>query len=257
MTTIQFSHSNGFPAKSYTTFLQKLPSSYDLQFVNTFGTGKYPVDRGWEQMTRELEEQVKGKQTPIVGLGHSLGAVLTLKLAAKHPEYFKGIIVIEPPLFFGYQAFLFRWAQRLGMALQANPLAKRALSRRNQFQNKEEAFQYFREKRLFKSFHPDCLQDYLDHGLKSIDDTLQLTIPREVESQIFMNIPTRLNWHIPLPIYFLYSEKFPVLTRESIKMLQTKLPEANFIPLQDGGHMYPLEKPQECAQLITKILHDI
>lgn len=257
MTTIQFSHSNGFPAKSYSTFLQFLPASYDLQFVNAFGTGTYPVDRGWNEMTRELEEQVKSKQEPVIGLGHSLGAVLTLKLAAQHPEYFKGIIVIEPPLFFGYQAFLFRWAQRLGLALKVNPLAKRALSRKNQFQNKEEAYHYFSKKKLFRSFHPDCLQDYLTYGLKPSEDSLQLTIPREVESQIFMNIPTRLNWHISVPLYFLYADKFPVLSQESIKILQAKLPEATFIPLADGGHMYPLEKPQECAQLIAKILHDI
>lgn len=257
MPSIQFSHSNGFPAKSYATFLQYLPPQYDLHYVNAFGTGDFPVDLGWKSMTRELEEQVKRRQEPVIGLGHSLGAVLTLKLASQHPEYFRGIVLIEPPLVFGSNALFQRIAQSLGMAQRVNPLAKRALSRKYQFNSLEEADQYFRTKKLFKSFHPDCFQDYLTHGLEKSGDTYQLVVPREIESHIFKTLPTRMNWDIPLPIYFLYSDRFPVLSPESIEILKAKLPQAHFIPLEDGGHMYPLEKPQECGQLIAKILHDI
>ncbi len=257
MGIIQFSHSNGFPAKSYTTFFQHLPGHYDLHYVNKFGTGPFPVDRGWQQMTQELKQSVLQHGEPVIGLGHSLGAVLTLKLAALHPELFKVIILMEPPLVHGQRAFMHRIAQIAGFTESINPLAKRALQRKDTFESREEAFSYFQGKKLFQSFHPDCFQDYITHGLEPKGDRLQLAIPKEIESQIFKNLPTHFNWNINVPLHFLYSNRFPVIPREVVNFLKKKIPQASFIPFEDGGHMYPLEKPEECAKLISKILNGI
>ncbi|MEM6629178.1 MAG: alpha/beta hydrolase [Bacteroidota bacterium] len=254
MEIIQFSHSNGFPASTYSTFFNYLPAQFELRYIEKFGMNAYQAQRGWDELTLELVEAVRTAQKPVIGLGHSLGGVLTYKAACRFPELFKAVIVIEPPIVLGRTARIIYLSQILGIGERMNPLAKRARVRKNYFSSRDEAFEYFRGKRLFKGFHPDSFQDYITHGLESSGEGIKLGIPRALEADIFNTLPTRYDWNFPLPLYFLYATSYPVLTERVILSLKKLLPQATFMPFSDGGHMYPMENPSACASTINKIL---
>ena len=254
MGILQFSHSNGFSAQTYRTFFQHLPSHLDIRYVDTYGMGNYSPNRGWEKLTEELLEAVKKAPEPVIGLGHSLGGVLTYKAAQRFPNLFKAAILIEPPIVLGKTARLISLAQRLGFGERMNPLGKRARVRKDFFSSREEASAYFKEKRLFKGFHPECFQDYITYGLESNGKGVKLAIPRDLEADIFNSLPTWYNWNFSLPLYFLYAESHQVLSKEVIRSLKRLLPHATFIPYRDGGHMYPLENPASCAATLSEIL---
>ena len=257
MGVIQFSHSNGFSAKTYSSFFQHLPSHYELRYVDAFGRGKYPPIRGWDKLTEELVEAVRAAPEPVIGIGHSLGGVLTYKAAQKFPELFKAAILIEPPIVLGKTARMIYLAQRLGIGERMNPLAKRARVRKDFFASKEEASTYFKGKRLFQGFDEKCFQDYITYGLEPSGEGVKLVIPRNLEADIFNSLPTQYNWNFSLPLHFMYAESHQVLSKEVIHTLKRLLPKANFISYSDGGHMYPLENPSACAASLSEILENI
>ena len=56
-----------------------------------------------------------------------------------------------------------------------------------------------------------------------------------------------------MPSYFIYSMNYTVLQERDLKCLKRKFINTKFIPF-DGGHLFPLEKPLETAQLIKKLI---
>mgnify|MGYP001545593985 CR=1 FL=1 len=65
---------------------------------------------------------------PIVGIGHSLGAVTTYMAAATYPRLFSAIILIDPPIFSGRMLWFIAVVYWLGLARRI-PLARPARRR--------------------------------------------------------------------------------------------------------------------------------
>ena len=51
----------------------------------------------------------KGRK--VIGLGHSLGSVLTLMASYRRPELFSQVIMLDPPLIIGKASFVFHLAK--------------------------------------------------------------------------------------------------------------------------------------------------
>src|SRR5690606_21433847 len=80
--TLVFSHANGFPGGSYRTFLAPFANHFDLHPVDRFGHDPaYPVDAEWDSLSRQLEDFMAPLPKPLVGMGHSMGGVLTFLVA--------------------------------------------------------------------------------------------------------------------------------------------------------------------------------
>lgn len=254
---IQFSHATGFPAGSYTYFFEQL-KPHPISFVPVFGMGDYKPGKSWKALLPELIADIEAKHTePIIGIGHSFGAVLTFWAAMERPDLFKKIILIDPPFMSRKRRIFIAITSFLGISDKIVPIARNAKRRRADFPSLEEARSIWRPKFLFRTFHPQCFEDYIQHGLVPHEDGFTLRIPPALESRFFSTTPFRIGpTNLKMPSYYLFPKKGGILNEEGLPEHQKKFSNTTFIPIDPGGHMFPLEYPHETADLIKKLIQE-
>jgi pimeloyl-ACP methyl ester carboxylesterase len=252
-TKVHFSHANGFPAKSY-EYIFSLIDNSDIDYINIMGHANYSNMLDLTHLCDELIDGIEIKHNqPVIGMGHSSGAAATLLAAAKRPELFEKIILIDPVIFSGRKRFGIWLSQKLGLWESFSP-AKRAMVRRVNFANRSEAFDYFKQKTLFKNFHPACFESYIKHGLKPTKTGMRLAFSAQVEADIFRNVPTKLPTNLSkLKGCIIYGDKSAIIGKSDIVWWRKNLPNLKIIAF-DGEHLFPFESPQETASLLSRHL---
>ncbi|NQT72889.1 MAG: alpha/beta hydrolase [Chloroflexi bacterium] len=84
---LHFAHANGFPSGTYGKLLRILENEYDVIAIEKFGHDpRYPVDENWSNLVKELINFIESNSSePIIGVGHSMGGVLTFLAAYQRP----------------------------------------------------------------------------------------------------------------------------------------------------------------------------
>lgn len=258
---IHFAHANGVPSKVYQKLFDLLSDEYDVIYVPLLGPDKrYPIDNHWYSLTQQVIDSIvrQSQGRKVIGLGHSLGSVLTFQAALQRPELFEQILMIDPPMIMGKEALALHIAKilKLKMVDTMSPagLSKR---RRDHWESREQAAELLRPKGFYKNFDEDCFQAYIDYAL--MDDLerggVELTISRDDEVQIFRTNPSL--WWLPqakpkIPVQLLIAEQGPFLPRKFPQMVEKKF-GAPFKVIS-GSHMFPLEKPDETVEIIKMML---
>lgn len=247
-----FAHANGFPGQCYTELFEAL-TPWEVQALPCMGDGHRAEDVRWEFFADEVLEVLVSLKRPLVGLGHSLGGVVMLMAAAKRPDLFVHLITLDPPL-------IARWKRELHWGLQKVRLGDRftpawkSRNRREHFSSREEALNYFRGRGLFKHFSERALQLYVEHGLRENESGVTLTIPREVEVQIFRTLPARLPRGVrELEGTLIHATAPSLLTPQDLRWWNRTLPRFEQIPLA-AGHLFPLDQPDATGALIAEVL---
>ncbi|MEZ4773073.1 MAG: alpha/beta hydrolase [Bacteroidia bacterium] len=254
MSEIFFSHANGFPARTYEVFFHHL-QPHTVSYVDVFGLGEYQPGKTWRPMVQELIENVETRsQQRVWGLGHSFGGVLTLWAAIERPDLFKGIIMLDPPIFPWWFRLGMGIVHSLGISEKVIPIAKKASRRREKFDSRNEAYHYWKNKSLFKAFDPEAFDAYINYGLKpSPSGGFELTIPRSLESKLFATTPAKIgNTKPTVPSYYMYATQ-GVVPVKNIHQQQRIFSKTTFIPFE-GQHMFPLEQPEKTAAFIKNII---
>ena len=258
---IHFAHANGVPSRVYQKLFDLLSDEYDVIHVPLLGPDKrYPIDNHWKSLTQQVIDSIvrQANGRKVIGLGHSLGSVLTFQAALQRPELFEQVLMIDPPMIMGKESFALHIAKLLKLKVldKMSPagLSKR---RRDHWDSREQAAELLRPKGFYKDFDPDCYQAYIDHAL--MDDKLrggvELTISRDDEVHIFRTNPSL--WWLPhaqpqVPVQQLIAEQGPFLARHFPQKVEKKFG----IPFKvaAGSHMFPLEHPVETVELIKDLL---
>ena len=253
---VLFAHGNGFPARTYATFLRAL-SPVSLRYVPLFGHDSLgrAFSSKWPQLLAQLLSCLDRSSRPVVGVGHSLGAVLCLQAYYLRPTSFTHLVLMDPPLFRPLKQIGIWLAQSIGQADLVISPARKARRRRTWWPSRAEAETCLRRRSLFKNFHPEAMQDYLRYGLKPASEKgLTLAFSQQIEYHIFRSTPARIRFSaIHVPCYLLYSATYEVCSYADIRYLAHLLPSVRFIPIS-GGHMFPFEQPEEIAHLIHLLL---
>lgn len=251
---IQFSHANGMPAATYQPLFEAL-LPYPVGYVPYFGMGDYPLTGGWQPMVDELIRAIEASgNAPVVGIGHSLGGVLTLFAAQQRPELFRQLIFLDPPMFGLRKRALLALVGLLKMKGKFIPPAKKTRNRREHFPSREEALAYFKQRAFFKAFDERALHLYVQHGLRPEGEAFTLTLARHREYEIFLHTPTWLGkTTFPVPTTFIHATQLPIHDANDIAWLKRNFSKTTFIPFE-GTHMFPLEQPARLAEMIKGIL---
>lgn len=253
---IQFSHANGFPGSSYNYLFQQL-EGHAVTYVEKMGHGDYPLNNDLRNYAQELIDDIEQrKAAPVIGMGHSAGAVVTLIAAAMRPDLFCHVILLDPVLFSKRKRYAMKLLKPMGLLDKVTP-AERASKRRADFASRTEAETYFSQKTLFKRFHPECFSDYIRYGLTETDKGVTLTIAPEVEADVFRNVmlnaPKQLK---QVKGTVIYGKKSDLFARSDKKWWQRNFPYMEMIGF-NGGHLFPFEQPDETVTILRRILDEL
>ena len=259
-----FLHGNGFCAGTYTPFIQHLCDDLSVVASDVRGHGGSEGPpamqiNNWDIFANDLKELITRKLSPpIVGMGHSLGAVTTAICAARYPELFTGLVLIDPVFLSPTRLkrlTILRWLNLDGIL----PLVRGARRRRRQFKSKAEALERFTSGRgIFKTWSHEFVSAYLECGLLVKDPvTAVLTCDPELEAQIFASVPSDIWQHLELiksPMLVIRGEKSDVFSAGSAERLEELVPGCEMATLAGCGHFPPMEKPAETAALIRNFV---
>jgi pimeloyl-ACP methyl ester carboxylesterase len=260
-----FLHGNGFCAGTYTPFIRYLVDDLHILASDVRGHGgsdqpRVERVRHWDIFAEDLKNLIEQKMSPpVMGMGHSLGAVTTYMAAAKYPHLFCGIVLIEPVILPRRLLWLLAAVKFLGLGGKM-PLVKTARRRRRNFKGKQEALSLFAAGRgIFKNWSKEFVQAYLECGLLEKDEkTAVLTCDPELEAQIFESVPLNV-WRyakkIKCPVLAIRGELSDTFFADAARRLGDIIADYELQAISDTGHFPPMEKPQESANLILDFVH--
>jgi pimeloyl-ACP methyl ester carboxylesterase len=192
-----------------------------------------------------------------VGIGHSLGAVLTLYAAVRRPGLFSRVILIDPTML--PPAFLWKVRLLRLVGLDARPrLVEGALRRRRTWESGEAAYRYFRERKNFTSWSDPMVRAYTE-GITAPSPSggVQLSYPPEWEARIYQTIPTDV-WKkaslLHIPTLVIRGEASNTFTAESERAFRKAFPAAQFRAIPGAGHLVVQEKPDEIGEVVRDFL---
>jgi pimeloyl-ACP methyl ester carboxylesterase len=236
--------------------LEPLGGRYRIGWIEAIGTDpRYPPTEGWphlvEQLIDTLERDYGGE--PVYGVGHSLGAYLSFLAAARRPELFRGIVMLDAPVISALRGRALGAVKKLGIVDRVTP-AGMTRERRSEWVSREEAKQHFRSRRLFRRFTERCLDDYVRYGLVGRAGHYRLRIDPEIEYRIYRTIPHAMSQQLPklkVPAGFVGGEESDVLRRVGMRAMRGP----RFLKLRvAGGHLFPFEHPLVAAAAVEELL---
>lgn len=260
-TLINFVHANGFPAGSYQTLFNYFPEQFQIIAHEKYGhNAQYPVENNWQPLVDEMIEFVKQQleihqQEQVINVGHSFGGVISFIAACQQPELFKGIVMLDPPVVTGGAALAMKYLKKTRLVDKFSPSGK-AKVRRTHWPLGTDLVRIFASRKLFQHFDKRCLQDYVSHGITERNNQLELVFSSEVEADIFRNLATNLSSYknkLSVPATLIYADKTDVFPHSYFKKFSNLNKNMQLLTTQ-GGHMFPLEHPEETAQLITNVI---
>lgn len=258
--TLHFAHANGYPAEGYQHFFQHFTPHYRViaSKFRPFWKGSKPQEvKTWRTFADDLirfldERQLKG----VIGMGHSMGGTISVVAALKRPDLFSKLVLIDPVIFAKNYYYLTNFLPNL-LLKRIVPIAKTSSKRRNQWTSKEEVYESWRQKRVFKRFSDDVLQQFINHAIVPAEKGgVTLAHSREWETQIYLTAPYIFDelLKLDIPIIVVRAEKTNVISPDIWNTWQEKQATTTFIDFKGAGHLVPMEFPEALAEQILTLL---
>lgn len=256
---IQFLHANGYAPEVYTKFLSSFLNQFE---VNALRLRPFWPDEAanklktWHLFVDDLIKMMDDLgHTNVIGIGHSLGAVVSWLASVRRPDLFSRLILIDPvilPLkFIRLSQFSPYWLQK-----RQHPMIKTASNRRNVWKDEEEARAHLGGKKVYQRFDKEVFDDFIRYNLKSLDEGLTLAYSREWEARVYASAPNVWS-HMSkttVPIHIIKAQYSDVITAETWRKIQDKTPNGSFYEMPGVGHLVPMEKPDLLAKHILSVL---
>jgi pimeloyl-ACP methyl ester carboxylesterase len=207
-------------------------------------------------MATDLEKDLEAVGARnVLGVGHSLGGVLTLWASIHRPHLFRAIVLVDPVILPVSQLRMLRLLNFVGLG-RRHALVQRTLRRRQEWPSRQACFDHLRGKPLFDLWSDTALLDYVHYGTRARDDgSVELTYPPAWEAQIFATPPTGI-WRdlrqVQVPCLFIRGELSSTFRAESLRRIGRLLPHASLVTLPGGGHLLPMEIPQAVGAAIRR-----
>lgn len=257
---IQYSHANGFPAPTYSKLFSLLEDQFDIRYIEQLGHNpNYPVTDNWENLVKELVDNLDAESCgPVIGIGHSLGGVLTLFAAVLRPDLFKAVILLDTPIFAFPKAKVIQWLKKIDQIAWVMPGGRRVNKRRAFWASFKEAATYFRSRSCFKNFTEECLLDYIHYGTTFQESGFMLKYNPEIEANIYQTMPH--NYHeyhrrLKVPCVALIGEDSDIFHWFDLKCMEKKFNIR--CKRVKGGHLFPFEHPLDTANMIKETVKEI
>lgn len=188
-----------------------------------------------------------------IGVGHSMGGHSLVAAAARRPETFASLLLVDPTIFprelYGKDA------------IDASFIARR----RNVWVSPEAMYERFAARPPFARWNPEVLRDYCQFGLLPRGDEFVLACPPEIERDIYGHsreaeadlhpvIPT-----IVQPVTVIRggipwtSAVFNLDASPADPALALRFPNGRDVFLEGRSHYIPMETPELVAEHVARL----
>jgi len=257
---LHFAHGNGYPPSSYRQFLTALAA--DFQVRACFHRPLWP-DSDPKFMTRwsdlagdliDLFDQEGWRD--VIGVGHSLGSVLTLHAAVRRPDLFRALVFVDP-VFLPPPILEMVASGDMATAFYDMQLAQSARRRRDWWPDRDEAFARFRAKSVFARMSDDAVWDYVNSITRPAADGNGVTLayPKAWEAHIYSNLPTDV-WEqlhrLQQPALAVRAGLSRTLMVPAWEHWQANWPQMKFVELPDVTHLLTFEEPAAVAAVVRQ-----
>ena len=251
---LHFAHANSYPAGCYRKLLSRLDDAFDVHAIERIGHDpRYPVSDNWPHLVDEMERAIAAVGRPVIGVGHSLGGALTVMVALRRPDLFRGLVILDSPLLSPWRSRGLWAAKRLGRIEAITP-AGVTLRRRDAFDSTDAMQAYFAAKRPFSRFDPDVLADYARLGSEPSDGGVRLAFRPEIEYRVYCTLPhvwSRLARPLAMPAVYVVGQQTDVIKPADLRFIRRRL--GMQVEPAPGSHLFPLEYPLATADLVARL----
>lgn len=259
---LHFLHANGYPPGAYASLIALWRN--DAEVVCPPLRPLWPDEdhsrlTSWHPLADDLVKELANQnRREVIGVGHSLGGVVALLAAARHPGLFRKLVLIEP-VFLPECWYALLSCMPVSWRYRMVPLARQALRRRTWWSDKETAFTHLRRKAVFRRI-PDAVFREMMAAMVHPGDAggVELRYPRDWEARIYATVtnPWRALRQLPIPVLILRGKESDTLPDKVWSRMKRSLPTGSFCEIAEAGHLLPFEKPVETGAEILAFLRN-
>ncbi|MCB0103370.1 MAG: alpha/beta hydrolase [Anaerolineales bacterium] len=263
-TPLHFLHANGYPPECYQPLFEHLQTQYHvfgMKLRPLWDDTKPEEIKDWHPLSDDLLRFLSDRETaPVIGIGHSIGAVVTLRAALRNPGKFRALVLIDPVLF--VPSFMINWhiIRVLGLGERLHPLIQGAKKRRRTFNDLETIFRGYRSRKVFQYMNDENLKIYIAGITKEkTDGGYELVYSPEWEAQIY-----RTGMHdfdimrdlpkLEVPTLIICGAETDTFLESMARLVKKKNSKIQIHTLERSTHLLPLEYPQEIATITKSFL---
>lgn len=264
---LHFLHANGYPPDCYKPLFELLKKHYHLFGMTLrplWPDSKIKDIRDWHPFSDDLLRFLSDcRNGTVIGVGHSIGGIITLRAALRDPRKFRALILLDPVLF--VPSFLVVWnlVRVIGFGNKLHPKIAGALKRRRTFDNLDMIFRGYRSREVFKYMSDDSLLAYIE-GItrQQPDGSFELAYSPEWESHIYLTGLRDFDlWRglakLDLPTLIIRGAETDTFLEKAAKLVKQKQPKVKIETLDRSTHILPLERPQEVFNIMQSFLKEI
>jgi pimeloyl-ACP methyl ester carboxylesterase len=260
---IVLAHANGFCADLWRSIATELSADYDVFAFDARGHGGTRAgttfkDLRWEVLHADFNALITALaerghlRAPVIAVGHSMGGMTAVCAAAKVPQNFAQLILLDPLVWWPEMAHKRRSQENKGR------MAQGARRRRAWFASREVARHSWRPRDTFCAWDEDVFSAYLDYGLVADGEGVSLACAPIAEATLF-----EAHWDEDMRelaraiqcggrVVHASNGHFP-------KVFHTEL--AELVPGFEcvefrGSHFFPMEQPDATYEVIRAAIAD-
>jgi pimeloyl-ACP methyl ester carboxylesterase len=260
-----FSHATGLCAGTYSLLAERLRPHLKILGMDDRGHGRTraPADpqtlKNWDVFVDDLECFVESLGKPVIAMGHSRGATVSLLLAIKRPDLIRALVLIDPTIL----PFSWMWwwylAKLTGLA-RFVPIVATAARRKNIWPDRASILEAYRGKAVFQTWQDGFLEAYIQDGTeKTNDGKIRLCCNPSWESKCFAACPHDIWRTIPRlqkPALVVYGARSDAFLSSAAKRFKSSVPKAIFRSFEETSHFVPMERPAETVDAILDFLEN-
>jgi len=262
---LHFLHANGYPPACYLPLLDMLKERYHVtaMHLRPLWPGSNPKELGaWHPMSDDLTLFIEEQDfAPVIAVGHSIGAIVSLRAALRQPEKFRALVLIDPVLFPPRFIAAYNLLKASGLAYRLHPWILGALRRRRMFDDPETLFKSYRRKHVFRHFSDQNLRIYVNGiSRQRAEGGYELAYSPEWEARIYYTSVWRDMdlWRglpsLKVPTVIIRGAETDTFLAPTAHLVQKTNPAIFQETIQKSTHLVPLEKPVQVHQKIEWFL---
>jgi len=264
---LHFLHANGYPPDCYKPLFELLKTEYHVfgMLLRPLWDETKPYEiQSWHPLSDDLLRFLSNHDSaPVIGVGHSIGAVVTLRAALHDPKRFRALILVDPVLFTPPRLITWNFLRAIGVGDRVHPLIAGAKKRRQTFDDLETVFRGYRNRNIFRYMSDENLRIYIEGMTKpKANGGYELAFSPEWEAQIYRTGLRDFDiWRalpgLKVPTLFIRGAESDTFLENAARLVKQKQPKVRVEALEKSTHILPLERPKEVFDIMQSFLKKV